>query len=78
MIVIASKSAAHAIAVSGTVQGFGYIIAAFGPVSCGAVALMSGSWTAVKLGYFVMMGLLLVFGTFAALRITRGSAPPKS
>lgn len=71
LIVIWSRDERHAIAVSGMVQGFGYVLAAFGPVAAGAAIAMTGTWIGVEIGLFVIALAMVSFGVVAYRQVRR-------
>lgn len=58
----------QAAALSGMAQSIGYLLAAAGPITIGAVHDATGSWTAALTGVLAMMLLLVVVGWFAGRR----------
>ena len=54
---------------SGMVQGFGYLLAACGPVMAGMLYEAAGTWTPVLWGCAAMAGCLLIAGLFAGRNV---------
>lgn len=62
LIVLRAPDHAHATALSGMVQGGGYILAAAGPLAAGALHDLTGSWAAPIIAMLVLTVVLLVVG----------------
>jgi CP family cyanate transporter-like MFS transporter len=62
LIVLRAPDAAHATALSGMVQGFGYVLAAGGPLAAGALHDVTGSWEASIVAMLALSLVLLACG----------------
>jgi len=62
LIVLRAPDAAHVSALSGMVQGVGYILAAAGPLAAGALHDLTGGWTAPIIAMLALSALQLAVG----------------
>jgi len=74
MMVVRASSRDEATALSGMVQGLGYLIASVGPVLMGGLFDFSHGWTVPLMVLLVLLGFQAVAGDYAARDRTVGSA----
>jgi CP family cyanate transporter-like MFS transporter len=75
LVVLRSPDAAHATALSGMVQGVGYVLAALGPLGVGVLHDVTGSWTVPVAAMAGAAGLTLLVGLGAGRPGTVGHGP---
>lgn len=73
MIVVRALSRDEAMALSGMVQGFGYLIASVGPVLIGGLFDISHGWSVPLIVLLVLLGFQAIAGDYAARDRTVGS-----
>lgn len=78
LIVVKANSYSHSIAISGIVQGFGYLLAAVGPVAVGAVLANGGATLPVRISLLVIVVVMFVAGLFATVRPAPARERPAS